>query len=119
MQKNPATKVQKGSRKSIRSRSFREHFQINLIDFRKLRKLDPFGVLMHWILTVKYHATSFVYLCTLPRKRPSLVAYRLQEIFGVMGYPLIFHTDNGKEFISKSILKFLRDLNPNILAVTG
>ena len=99
-----ATKVQKGSRKPIRSRSFREHFQINLIDFRKLCKRDPFGVLMRWILTVKDHATGFVYLCALPRKLPSLVAYPLQEIFGVMGYPLILHTNNGKEFIGKSIL---------------
>jgi hypothetical protein len=60
MQKNPATKAQKGSRKPIRSRSFRERFQINLIDFRKLRKCNSFGVLMHWILTVKDHATGFV-----------------------------------------------------------
>ena len=104
MQKNPATKAQKGSRKPIRSRSFRERFQIDLIDFRKLRKRDPFGVLMRWILTVKDHATSFVYLCALPRKRPSLVAYRLQEIFGVMGYPMRYAVVStfGKEFSLKN-----------------
>jgi hypothetical protein len=32
---------------------------------------------------------------------------------------MIFHTDNGKEFTAKVVLEFLRDLNPNILAVTG
>ena len=96
MQKNPVTRTQKGSRKPIRSRCFRERFQIDLIDLRKLRKRDPFGVLMRWIMTVKDHATGFVHICALPRKRPKLVAYRLQEIFGIIGYPTIFHTDNGK-----------------------
>jgi hypothetical protein len=65
------------------------------------------------------HASRLTHLCALPRNHPNLVAYRLQEIFGTIGYPKIFHTDNGKEFTAKSILEFLRQLNPNILAVTG
>jgi len=77
------------------------------MDFRKLQKRDPFGVLMHWILTLKDHATSLVYLCALPRKRANLIAYKLQEIFGIIGYPMIFHTDNGKEFTAKVVLEFL------------
>ncbi len=60
-----------------------------------------------------------VYLCTLPRKRANLIAYKLQEIFGIIVYPMIFHTDNGKEFTAKVVLQFLCDLNPNILMVTG
>jgi len=36
-----------------------------------------------------------------------------------MGYPKIFHTDNGKEFTAKQIIRFLQHLNPNILTVTG
>jgi IS30 family transposase len=76
-------------------------------------------VLMHWILTLKDHATALVYLCALPRKRANLIAYKLQEIFGIIKYPMIFHTDNGKEFTAKVVLEFLWDLNPNILMVTG
>ncbi len=76
-------------------------------------------MLMRWILTLKDHATSLVYLCALPRKRANLIAYKLQEIFGIIGYPMIFHTDNEKEFTAKVVLEFLRDLNPNILMVTG
>ncbi len=76
-------------------------------------------MLMNWILILKDHATSLVYLCLLTRKRANLIAYKLQEIFGIIGYPMIFHTDNGKEFTAKVVLEFLRDLNPNILAVTG
>jgi transposase InsO family protein len=74
---------------------------------------------MRWVMTLKDHATGLTYCCALPRKRPNLVAYKLQEIFGVIGYPKIFHTDNGKEFTAKLIFKMLRELNPNILAVTG
>jgi transposase InsO family protein len=70
-------------------------------------------------MTLKDHATGLTYLCALPRKRPNLVAYKLQEIFGLIGYPKIFHTDNGKEFTAKLILELLRQLNRNILAVTG
>jgi hypothetical protein len=74
---------------------------------------------MCWVLTIKDHATGLMYLCALPRKRPDLIAYKLQEIFGVIGYPKIFHTDNDKEFTAKLILQLLCDMNPNILTVTG
>ena len=119
MKKNPITQPAKGSRKPIRSRRYRDRFQIDLIDFRKLRKRDPFGVLMRWVMTIKDHSTGLTYLCALPRKRPHLIAYKLQEIFGIIGYPKIFHTDNGKEFTAKVVLKFLREMNPHIYAVTG
>jgi hypothetical protein len=119
MKKNPVTRNEKGNQTLIFSRNFGDRFQIDLIDFRKLRKRDPFGVLMRWVMTLKDHATGLTHICALPRKRPMLIAYKLQEIFGLLGYPKIFHTDNGKEFTASLILEFLRQLNPNILAVTG
>ncbi len=70
-------------------------------------------------MTIKDHSTGLTNLCALPRKRPHLIAYKLQEIFGIIGYPKIFHTDNGKEFTAKVVLKFLREMNPHIYAVTG
>jgi hypothetical protein len=117
--KNPFGNAQKGSRKPIMSLNWRSRFELDLMDFHKLRKRDPFGVLMHWILTLKDHATALVYLCALPRKRPNLIAYKLQKIFGIIGYPMIFHTNNGKKFTAKIVFEFLQDLNPNILTVTG
>jgi transposase InsO family protein len=57
-------------------------------------------------------------MCT-AKEAANLIAYKLQEIFGIIGYPKIFHTDNGKEFTAKVVLEFLWDLNPNILTVTG
>jgi hypothetical protein len=117
--KNPVSNTQKGSRKPIMLLNWGSRFELDLMDFHKLRKRDPFGVLMRWILTLKDHATSLAYLCALPRKRANRIAYKLQQIFGIIGYPMIFHTDNGKEFTAKFVLEFLRDLNPNILMVTG
>ena len=119
MQKNPAVAPLKGSRKPIRSNDFRDRFQVDLIDFRKMRKRDPFGVLMRWIVTVKDHATGFTHVSAIPQKRASYVAHRLQELFRLIGYPSIFHTDNGEEFTAHTVLKFLRQGNPNILTVTG
>ena len=89
---------------------------------RKLRKRDPFGVLMHWIMTVKDHVTGLVYLTAL---RPSqgrgknVLPINSREIFGILGFPRIFHTDYGKEFTAKVVIRFLRQMNPNILTVTG
>jgi hypothetical protein len=104
IKKNPMTQPTMGSRKPIRGVHFRDRFRIDLIEFCKLRKRDPFGVLMHWVLVIKDHATGLVYLCALPRKRPNLVAYKLQEIFGITGFPKIFYTDNGKDFTAKVVL---------------
>ncbi len=68
---------------------------------------------------IKDHAIGLFYLCALPRKHPNLVAYKLQKIFGIIGFPKIFHIDNGKEFTTKVVLKFLCRMNPNIISVTG
>ena len=119
MKKNTFTKIEKGSQKPILSRSFWDRFQIDLVDFRKLRKQDPFEALMHWVMTIQDHTTGLIHVCALQWKHPNLVAYKLQEIFGTIGYPKIFHTDNGKEFTARSILTFLHDMNPNVLTVTG
>ncbi len=43
-----------------------------------------------------HHATGVINLCTLPRQVPKLVTYKLQEIFGAIGYPKIFYTYKEK-----------------------
>ena len=74
---------------------------------------------MRWVMTIKDHPTGLTYLCALPRKRHHLIVYKLQEIFGIIGYPKIFHTDNGKEFTANVELKTLREMNAHIYAVTS
>jgi hypothetical protein len=70
-------------------------------------------------MTVKDHLTGFIYFTVLPRKRVKWVAYKLKEIFGVIGFPKIFHTDYGKGFTTKMVIKFLCKMNPDILTVVG
>jgi hypothetical protein len=109
MKKNLVTQLARVSRKPIRSVHFRDRFQLDLFDFCKLRKRDPFDVLMCWVLVIKDHATGLVYLCALPRKHPNLVAYTLQEIFVIIiDFPKIFCTDNGKEFTTNLLSFFAR-----------
>jgi hypothetical protein len=98
MRKNLIAKRARGKRKPILSKALHDRFQLDLIDFCKLRKRDPFGVLMCWVLTIKDHCTGLVYLCALPCNHPKLAVYKMQGIFGSIGYPRIFHADNGNEF---------------------
>ena len=51
-----------------------------------------YGVMQHWIMTVKAHSTGLVYLTVLPRKTAVFVAAELEKYFGFVGYPHIFHT---------------------------
>ena len=44
LKKNPVTKKLQGSIKPIFSKNFRDRFQVDLIDFHRLGKRDPFGV---------------------------------------------------------------------------
>ena len=118
-QKNIKVKPLKGAVKPIKSYNFRERFQVDLIDMRVVQKKNIYGVTMRWIITLKDHFTGFVYLVAIPRKRPKYVAYELDKIFAVIGYPSIFHTDNGNEFTAKEILQVLKEINPSIITVTG
>ena len=43
-------------------------------------------------MTVKDHSSGLVYLCALPQKKAVNVAAKLENFFGLIGYPEIFHT---------------------------
>ncbi len=73
-----------------------------------------------WLLVFQDHFTGLCYTRPLPsRKRPKLVAFELNQIFGLICYPNIFHTDNGKEFTAKTIVEILKAMNGSIVTVTG
>jgi len=118
-QKQPSTKPLKGSKKPIVSSEFHDWFQVDLIDMRKKTKTNIYGVIQQLITTLKDHATSLTYMTSIPRKKAKYVAHELDHIFGLIGYPNIFHTDNGKGFIAMTILQLLKELNPNIITIHG
>ncbi len=92
IKKQPTVLPRKGAKKPIISSEFCDHFQVDLIVMRTMRKKDLYGVMQHWIMTVKDHSTGLVYLTALPRKTAVFVAAKLEKYFGFVGYPHIFHT---------------------------
>ena len=82
----------KGAKKPILSSEFRDRFQVDLIDMRTMRRLDIYGKMQCWIMTVKDHSTGLVYLSALPKKKAEFVAAELDKYFGLAGYPEIFQT---------------------------
>jgi hypothetical protein len=116
---DPVKKKVKGVRKPILSKHFRDCFQVAFIDMQARAMKDDYGTLMKWIMTLKDHFTQLTYLVPLPRKKASYVAYELDRIFGLLGYPKIFHMDNGTEFTAHEILLLLRKYNSSIITVTG
>ncbi len=82
----------KGAKKPSISSEFCDYFQVDLIDMRTMRKKDVYGVMQHWIMTVKDHSTSLVYLTALPRKTAVFVAAKLKKYYSFVGYLHIFHT---------------------------
>ncbi len=82
----------KGAKTPILSSEFHDQFQVDLIDMRTMCKNDVYGVMQHWIMTIKDHSTGLVYLAALPRKTAVFVANKREKYFGFVGYPHIFHT---------------------------
>jgi hypothetical protein len=66
MEKQPTVPPRKGAKKPIISSEFRDQFQVDLIDMRTMWKSDVYGVMQHWIMTVKDHSAGLVYLAALP-----------------------------------------------------
>ncbi len=92
MEKQLTVPPRKGAKKPIILSETCDRFQVDLIDMRTMKKKDVYGVLQHWIMTIKDHSTGLVYLAVLPRKTAVFVANKLEKYFGFMGYPHIFHT---------------------------
>jgi hypothetical protein len=97
-EEQPRLTMLAGAKKPIMSSNFRDRFQVDLIDMRSSKMKDWNGIMMRWIMVVKDHFTKLVYLRALPYKEAILVAHELSHIMGLLGFPLVFHTDNGGEF---------------------
>ena len=112
-------KKHKGPGVSIKSKSFRERIQVDLIDYQTDPRENHNGVKMRWLMTVKDHFTKFMWLRPLQRKQGILVASELRILFHEIGFPLIFHSDNGREFINEEVYSLLSNYDPSILMVRG
>ena len=108
-----------GARNPIMTSSFRDRFQVDLIDKRSNAMPDWNGSEMKWIMVVKDHFIKLVYLRALMRKEAALVAQELSHIMGLLGYPLVFHTDNIGDEFGMLVLDMVRRWNPTCKTVRG
>lgn len=67
---------------------------------------DIYGTIMRWLMVMMDHATRLVYIKCIPMKFAKFLAFELNQIFGLIGYPTILHiqTDNGRDFTAQVIL---------------
>ena len=112
-------KKHQGAKTLMSSLHFRDRIQVDLIDCRSDPQLDANGVAMKWILVVKDHHTKLTCLRALKSKEAEQVARELDHLFGFIGFPLTFHTDNGGEFTAKKIVDMLKHWNQECNIVTG
>ena len=120
--KQPRHKPAKGAIKPIESDGYRDRFQLDLIDFRMDPQKwpdDEDGTTYKWLFVVKDHFTKFLVAHELPSKSPVHVARALYKIYSIIGYPLIQHTDNGREFVAKEVTRLLHEMAPNSRTITG
>ena len=119
LEKNPILPPHVGAQKVIYSHQWRDRFQVDLIDMRKFARPNVYGVVQNWIMTVKDHFSGFTALFSIPQKKAEYVAHELEKYFGLVGYPTIFQTDNGNEFVARQLLDMIAEINPAIITVTG
>ena len=100
---------------------FRARFEADLVDYRSNPQCDPNEVEMKWLLVLQDHFTRFTMLRPIARKEAELVAYELSLMFGVLGYPLVFHMNDGddSEFTSELVMNLIHDWIPACRTVTG
>ena len=111
-------KMASGAVHPLKSHQFRMRFQADLIDFCNNPQTDMDGIVRRWVLVVKDHFTKLAWCRALHRKTAKLVKNELVKLMNEVGWPLIFHTDNGSEFCAKVITEIIKD-HPFICSVTG
>jgi hypothetical protein len=115
----PPKSLRQTYQRHILSSAFRDRIQVDLIDMRTCRRKDLFGVIMNCTVVCKDHFTGFFAARCIPRKHASYVAHVLSELFGIIGYPTILPTDNGKEFTGQPILDLLNRNAPLCTTAAG
>jgi hypothetical protein len=74
---------------------------------------------MLWLIVLRDHFMHPTYLVPLLPKESKYMAHELCHIFGLIGYAIIYQSENGNEESSKEILDLLYELDPKIHTVQG
>ena len=93
----------------IVSKDFNSRGQVDLIDMQSMKQGE-----FRWIMVYQDHLTKFCVLRPLTSKRASEVAYKLLDIFLLLGAPCVLQSDNGSEFTAQIIVE-LKELWPDLV----
>ena len=74
---------------------------------------------MIFFLVIKDHFSKFTWLRAIQRKTEYFVATELRRLFHEIGFPSIFHSDNGAELINKTVFDLLKRNDPKTVFVSG
>ena len=105
-QKSVTSDSKKPITNPIKANQFLAHVQVDLIDFHNL----PCDCQSkhNWVLHVVDHFSKYSWMFALKNKQTEEVAVRLTNFFWLFGFPSILHSDNGKEFKSKTVSELCR-----------
>jgi hypothetical protein len=89
-----------------------KHIQIDLVDFHDFADMnDGFA----WLLTCVCVFSKFLVAVPIKNKQASTVAtYLVKDVIKILGPPVIFQSDNGKEFAAQVITQICNTLNIKI-----
>lgn len=87
--------------------------QVDLIDYQSRPDGD-----YKFVLVYEDRATKFVVLKPLASRRADEVAYRLLDVFALLGAPSVLQSGDGREF-SGEVIENLRDAWPELKLVHG
>ena len=105
-QKSVTSHSKKPVTNPIKANYFLAHVQVDLIDFCNLPcKCQSKH---NWVLHVVDHFSKYSWMLTLKNKQTEEVAVTLTNLFWLFGFPSILHSDNGKEFKSKTMSELCR-----------
>lgn len=106
--------------KSVTSKEFGERGQVDIIDIQKI--INHYNIKdtrFRFVLNYQDNKTKFCFLKGLKNKKANSIITALDEIFGIIGAPKILQSDNGGEFVNKTIDKYLYETWPTIKRIKG
>lgn len=95
-----------------------ERHQGDLIDMRKFQCTHE-GKTWRWIFHLRDHFSRWSFLLPLEQKTAQGVLDALNSIYNVWGPPLIFQSDNGKEFTAEALSSALKARWPKLQILNG
>ena len=82
-------------------------FHVEMFNMENQKQKNKCGVLMRYLVVVVACSSGKIYTDCVPRKHPVHVAHVLLKVIGILGPPLILHTEGKENVADKELLKMM------------